>query len=176
MHESLVYTDQRFEDQSRTADDLASIGKKHRQTSLRQLLKYSTTPLASRKTVNALDLPLPEGLRPAKRLSCASDLDAWIGTRTGVFGSVPYPYRHMHWGLMAFAGAVHYTHIDADGFGTWVEVKCGYKLWIIARPKNKSKGSFFDINTFVKDFKLGTKPNTARWSYEAVVLGPGTRL
>ncbi|KAH6907044.1 hypothetical protein BKA70DRAFT_1428552 [Coprinopsis sp. MPI-PUGE-AT-0042] len=132
-------------------------------------------PIEVRKNINALNFPMPPGLRPEQRFFFATNFVAWLRTQRKILCFAPYPAEHMRWGLVAYNGALHYLHIDADGFGTWLEVKCGSKLWVIARPRG-GQASFSNTNAFVRDFKLGRNANTARWTFEAVVLKRGMRL
>ncbi|KAH6918234.1 hypothetical protein BKA70DRAFT_1036121, partial [Coprinopsis sp. MPI-PUGE-AT-0042] len=128
------------------------------------------------KNINALNLPMPSGLRPMRRFPFASDYTAWLRTQHNDMCFAFYPVEAMHWGLFAYNGALHFLHIDADGFGTWVEVKSGLKLWVVAHPKKSSDVSLVGtIDAFSKRFAGGKYPNS-QWIYEAVVLGPNTRL
>ncbi|KAH6902170.1 hypothetical protein BKA70DRAFT_1113287 [Coprinopsis sp. MPI-PUGE-AT-0042] len=119
---------------------------------------------------------MPPGLRPEQQFTFSSEHIAWLRTLGNHFCFAPYPTSSTRWSLVAFNGALHYLHIDADGFGTWVEVKHGLKLWVIARPKDKSTPSFSDVDGFLKIFGDGTSPNPDSWTFEAIVLNPGTRL
>jgi hypothetical protein len=119
---------------------------------------------------------MPPGLRIKQHFSFSSEYYAWLLTLGNTFCFGDYPTSHMRWGLVAFNGALHYFHIDSDGLGTWVEVKCGLKLWVIARPKDDKVPSFSDIDAFLKNIGEGTCPNSDSWIVEAVVLEPGSRL
>jgi hypothetical protein len=119
---------------------------------------------------------MPTGLRPEQGLPFSSERIAWLRTLGNPFSYDSYPTDHSRWGLVAFNGALHYLHIDSDGFGTWVEVQCGLKLWVIVRPKDGTVPSFTDIDGFLKDFGEGNSPNQDQWTCEAVVLAPGSRL
>jgi hypothetical protein len=144
-------------------------------TTLQEMLELSTLALPIRPVVNALTLPMPPGLRPEQEFRFSSEHVAWLRTLGNDFCHAPYPTSSTRWGLAAFNGAFHYFHIDSDGFGTFVEVKHGLKLWVVARPK-ESVASFGDIDGFLKRFGDGTSPNSDIWIVEAVVLGPKTRL
>ncbi|KAH6869620.1 hypothetical protein BKA70DRAFT_1029423, partial [Coprinopsis sp. MPI-PUGE-AT-0042] len=134
----------------------------------------------TRPIVNALNLPMPPGLRPEHNFPFSSEHVAWLRTLGNSFCFDTYPTSHMRWSLVAFNGALHYLHIDSDGFGTWLEVKHGLKLWVIVRPKDGSASgpvpSFTEIDGFLKFFGQGDLPNSDRWDVEAVVLKPGSRL
>jgi hypothetical protein len=147
-----------------------------RLTTLQEMLEYSSLPLSRRPIVNALNLPLPPGLRAEQRHPFSNEHVAWLRTLGNRFCFGSYPTSSTRWSLVAFNGALHYFHIDSDGFGTWVEVKTGLKLWVIARPKDASIPSFGEIDGFLKILGDGTSPNPNHWILEAVVLAPGHRL
>ncbi|KAH6888288.1 hypothetical protein BKA70DRAFT_1027610, partial [Coprinopsis sp. MPI-PUGE-AT-0042] len=134
----------------------------------------------TRPIVNALNLLMPPGLRPEHNFPFSSEHVAWLRTLGNSFCFDTYPTSHMRWSLVAFNGALHYLHIDSDGFGTWLEVKHGLKLWVIVCPKDGSASgpvpSFTEIDGFLKFFGQGDLPNSDRWDVEAVVLKPGSRL
>ena len=91
----------------------------------------------------------------------------------------------MRWGIAATAGAVHWWHINSDGFGTYIDVKTGMKWWIVVKPKKciSFRGfyqydfsEFGSIDLFTRaDYEV-EEPNTPMWDLEAVMLTPGTRL
>ncbi|KAH6914629.1 hypothetical protein BKA70DRAFT_1094063 [Coprinopsis sp. MPI-PUGE-AT-0042] len=165
-----------FVDQSRPVGKGDVSVARSRRTTLEEMLKLSTLPLAQRPLVNALTLPMPPGLRPEQKFPFSTELFAWLRTLGNHFCFAPYPTSDMRWGLVAFNGALHYLHIDSDGFGTWIEVKTGLKLWVIARPKDGDVPSFTEIDGFLKCIGEGKAPNGEKWIIEAVVLAPGTRL
>jgi hypothetical protein len=119
---------------------------------------------------------MPPGLRPEQHFPFSSDFFAWLRTLGNPFCYGPYPVSDVRWGLVAFNGALHYFHVDSDGFGTWVEVKYGLKLWVIARPKSGGAPSFTEIDAFLSSIGVGRSPNCELWDLECVVLEPGTRL
>ncbi|KAH6876508.1 hypothetical protein BKA70DRAFT_1055008, partial [Coprinopsis sp. MPI-PUGE-AT-0042] len=165
------------QDQSQPLRRGVNISKaRSRRTTLQDMLRFSLLPLRDRPIVNALTFPLPPGLRPEQEFPFSSEHIAWLRTLGNHFCFSPYPTSSTRWSLVAFNGALHYFHIDSDGFGTWVEVKTGLKLWVVARPKDGSIPSFQDIDGFLKIFGQGTSPNSDSWIVEAVVLGPNTRL
>ncbi|KAH6874092.1 hypothetical protein BKA70DRAFT_1449740 [Coprinopsis sp. MPI-PUGE-AT-0042] len=165
------------QDQSQPLGRAANISKaRSRCTTLRELMNYLTLPLAERPVVNALTLPMPPGLRPEQQFTFSSKHITWLRTLGNHFCFAPYPTSSTRWSLVAFNSAFHYFHIDSDGFGTWVEVRRGLKLWVIARLKDESVASFGNVDGFLKVFGKGMSPNTDSWIIEAVVLGPNTRL
>ncbi|KAH6891575.1 hypothetical protein BKA70DRAFT_1119956, partial [Coprinopsis sp. MPI-PUGE-AT-0042] len=88
-----------------------------------------------------------------------------------------YPSGHTQWGLLAYNGALHYLHIDAEGFGTWIDVKCGAKLWVIAYPPSNDQSlSLSNIDAYQLGSQLFCGEPPEGWTLEAVVLMPGTRL
>ncbi len=86
-----------------------------------------------------------------------------------------YPTADMRWGLAATHSARHHTHIDSDGLGTYVDVRCGGKWWIVFCPfDGQDEHSFSSIDAFLDNFDTSSPDN--RWRAEAVHLTPGTRL
>jgi hypothetical protein len=80
--------------------------------------------------------------------------------------------------LAATSGALHWIHIDSDGFATYIDVQTGGKLWIIARPKlssGKGYNDFSQLNLFLDGFDI-SDPCDDKWDLEAVFLRKGTRL
>jgi len=172
-------------DQSRGVDEFGSYGVRVLQGTLQQLLDCSQMEGGKGKILNALQFPMPEqglGENPF-----ATDSVAWCGTKgwPDCGEAVLPPTSDIRWGLAATTGAVHWWHIDSDGFGTYIDVKAGMKWWIVAKPKAhiSLRGSsqhdfseFGSIDLFTRpDYKM-EDPNTSMWDLEAVVLTPGTRL
>ncbi|KAH6869831.1 hypothetical protein BKA70DRAFT_1451693 [Coprinopsis sp. MPI-PUGE-AT-0042] len=163
------------QDQSQPLRNNQNIMKaRARLTTLQDIMEYSKLPLANRPIINGLTFPLPPGLRPEQEFTFSSEHIAWLRTLGNHFCFAPYPTSSTRWSLVAFNGALHYYHIDSDGFGTWVEVRRGRKLWVIARPKDESIPSFGDIHGFLQSFGDGKLPNEDIWIIEAMVLGPNT--
>ncbi|KAH6884623.1 hypothetical protein BKA70DRAFT_1445796 [Coprinopsis sp. MPI-PUGE-AT-0042] len=168
------------QDQSQPLGPFANISRaRSRRTTLQELVELSDIPIEKRPIINALNLPLTPGLRPEQNFPFSSEHVAWLRTLGNSLCFNDYPTSHTRWSLVAFDGALHYAHIDSDGFGTWVEVKHGLKLWVIARPKKGTDEepipSFGDINGVLRAFGVGDKPNS-NWDVEAAVLEPGSRL
>jgi len=127
-----------------------------------QLLKASATDTS--KILNALEFPMNmASMSPTPKFS--TDLVAWASTTTGT----PPPIGDIRWGLAATAGARTWFHIDSNGFNTFVDVKCGFKVWICIRDE---PGQFVAIDAF-EDFELD---DGSRYQIEAILLTPGTRL
>jgi hypothetical protein len=126
------------------------------------------------KILNALQFPMPEEGLGHHRFS--SDSIAWRATkgrRDSTDGDFP-PLADIRWGLAATKGAVHWWHIDSDGFATFIDVITGYKWWIVAREKNAAP-RFGNVNLFSDNYEL-EEPNNDLWHVEAILLEPGTRL
>lgn len=83
-------------------------------------------------------------------------------------GIVP-PTSDIRWGTAATAGACTWFHIDSNGLGASILLKCGLKIWIFLRD---DEGKFHAINCF-QDFELD---ETNGYQLEVVVLRPGTRM
>ena len=59
----------------------------------------------------------------------------------------------MWWRLAATTGARHGLHINSDGFGTFIDVQCGLKWWIVFHPPaNRDKRAFGNVEQFLHGF------------------------
>lgn len=130
------------------------------------------------KALNALSLPMPKGVHEAGHLS--TDIVAWdeaARVAKNVDKNAVHPTEITRWGLCATAGASHTFHIDSDGFGTFVEVLAGVKIWVVLRTSKDSVADFSEFGENERYLK-GTlnMNNPDEESCEAVVLTPGTRL
>lgn len=137
------------------------------------------------KILNALQFPLPEeglGVNPFSTESVA-----WRGTKGWPDCKdleLP-PTANIRWGLAATTGALHWFHIDSDGFGTYIDVQTGMKWWIVGKPKkhiSSEASSPYDFSEFARigllmesGFEL-EEPCTSIMDLEAILLTPGTRL
>ena len=84
------------------------------------------------------------------------------------------PTGDIRWGLAATQGAHHYFHMDCRGDGTFVDVVCGMKLWVLARLKLEKKRT--SINLWTIENLDVTSLDPSQWDIEAVLLTEGTRL
>ncbi|KAF8177881.1 hypothetical protein BJ912DRAFT_1063437 [Pholiota molesta] len=131
-----------------------------------------------RKALNVLDIPMPEGTHSAEDFS--SDNAVWwemLQSPWNVDSTAERPTADMHWGLCATTGAGHTFHMDSDGFGTYIEVITGVKVWLVVRPKDCETGDYSEFRRIDKfmgeDFDL---LDVGECLVEAVILTPGTRL
>ena len=126
------------------------------------------------KILNALQFPRPEEGLGHHRFS--TDSVAWRATkgRRGSSDAEAPPLADVRWGLAATKGAVHWWHIDSDGFGTYLDVVTGKKWWIVAKEKNNAP-TFGSTSLFLGEYEL-EEPNVDLWDLEAILLQPGTRL
>ncbi len=125
--------------------------------------------------INGLSFPLP--LSAIKRDKLSSKIEAWRLTEGLPFckRKALYPTSEMQWGLAVTAGARHWVHIDCDGLGTFVNVLCGLKLWMLFKPHlHGEPDSTAHVDLFLDDFDPAVAVKT--WDVEAVLLTPGTRL
>jgi hypothetical protein len=119
----------------------------------------------------------------------SSEIEAWRVTEGEPF-CVPesqFPVGEMRWGLAATRGARHWIHIDSDGLGTFIDVQCGGKIWIVfSPPANRGKYDFASIEQYL-DFEVTPSEggcwdvdiepkDSEHWIAEAVYLSRGTRL
>ena len=126
------------------------------------------------KILNALQFPMPEEGLGHHRFS--TDSIAWRATkgRRGSSDGESPPLADIRWGLAATKGAVHWWHVDSDGFCTFIDVIAGYKWWIVAKEKDSGQ-SFGHTALFSGDYQL-EEPNNKLWSVEAILLEAGSRL
>ena len=152
---------------------------------LRQMLEASTSD--GGLILNTLSFPLL--LSGISQSPMSSEVEAWKVTEGKTFCSrlLAFPVGEMRWGLAATAGARHWIHIDSDGLGTFIDVQCGGKWWILfGPPDGQSKAFFGSIETFLNNFDLNAEKggrwdveadvDELPWVAEAVYLTPGTRL
>lgn len=148
---------------------------RHRRGTLRNLLHSSKT---NGKVLNALHFPMPE--QALGSFPFSTDSVAWNGTKGSLNCEIERapPIGDIRWGIAATAGAIHWWHVDSDGFGTYVDTKAGLKWWIVGRRKGRLPSnfeSFGEIRTFSEEYEL-EQSNLNIWDLEAVILHPGTRL
>jgi hypothetical protein len=174
-------TDQSIEVRDRHNDSQICKG------TLRQLLNASRT--GSGPILNAMSLPLSlSGVEPS---ALSSEVEAWLLTQGLKFcpQEAHFPVGPMRWGSAATRGATHWIHIDNNGLGSFVEVKCGAQWWIVfGPPVNQDKHAFGSVELFMNDFDTngiqdgrwrihedgGSRDNA--WVAEAVLLSAGSRL
>ena len=130
------------------------------------LLTASRTP--DSKILNGLSFKDP--LAGIERTSFSSDAHA--------LGSVCYqegwtkrgvPRDHLRWNLAATKHAFSWWHIDSDGYGTFVKVVTGSKLWIVGRPKD-------DLNFDIFNSTSSFAGDLSNFDVEAILLEPGSEL
>lgn len=149
------------------------------------------------KAINALDNRFTaDPFLPPK---FASERYAWsIADTMGFCKTGTYPIEDMRWGLASTGDTEHDWHLDSDGFGSFVKIDTGKKLWHIATPKvsvketvdsglgqavkarqtgetTQSMDAFANIDLFTGNFAID-RVNSDLWDIEMVVLSPGTTL
>ena len=125
--------------------------------------------------INGLSFPLP--LSAIKRDKLCGDVEAWCLMEGLPYchNNAFYPTSVMRWGLAATSGARHWVHVDCDGLGTYINVLCGLKLWLVFKPHlHGEPDSMAHVDLFLDDFDPAVVVKT--WDVEAVLLTPGTRL
>lgn len=113
------------------------------------------------------------------RRTYATDMVAWDHLLEHPYcgaANTAYPTGHMRWGLAGTTHAVTMFHVDSDGFATFVQVKCGKKLWAVYRPSPTMPLSDTDIFLRSEAFQLDQVPANAEFGLEAVILRPGDLL
>ncbi|KAG6873008.1 hypothetical protein C0995_003969 [Termitomyces sp. Mi166 len=138
-----------------------------RKGSLVDLFAAASSTLS--KALSALNLPAKHD--PFPELPISGEWFAWdevTGQSSYCDSSELYPLRDMRWALASTGSAHHYWHIDANGFGTFVRVETGLKLWFLARPKSGSFEDFATVEIFTDKFLL-YESNSDLWDVELVV-------
>ena len=152
-----------------------SYNDRRRRGTLRNMLDSSQR---GGKILNALNFPMPE--QGLSSFSFSTDAAAWNGTKgTANCGDdKALPLGDIRWGIAATTGALHWWHLDSEGFGTYIDTRAGLKWWIVGRRKGTAHKfeSFGEIDTFFNDRYDMEKPNLDLWDLEAVILPPNTRL
>lgn len=165
-------------DQSIDVDEDYDYNRRNLQGTMRQVFECASLPLGKGKILNVLDCPMGDGA-DLKRNSFTSDLHAWWATKglPDCGRGKSLPGDDIRWGLAALSGALHWFHIDSDGFGTNIDVQSGGKLWVIAKPKvSRGHQDFARINLFLPDQFDLSESCLENWDLEAIFLQKGTRL
>ncbi|KAG6881727.1 hypothetical protein C0992_000348 [Termitomyces sp. T32_za158] len=78
------------------------------------------------KALSGLNFPLCYDPFPLQKFS--SDSYAWTEAQGKSFckSSMPYPVPEMRWGLGSTALTYHYFHIDAKGYGIFIDIDHGF--------------------------------------------------
>ncbi|THV05924.1 hypothetical protein K435DRAFT_789933 [Dendrothele bispora CBS 962.96] len=77
---------------------------------------------------------------------------------------------------MSTFDTIHRSHVDANGFATWVTIETGCKLWIIAVPGDgHTYHDFAEIDVFGKDYDLDMS-NGQGWTLIKILLTPGDTI
>ena len=127
-----------------------------------QLLEAANTP--DGKILNALEFPMGlASFDPPPKYS--TDL---LSLRVAGRGIVP-PTSDIRWGTAATSGACTWFHLDSNGLGVSVNLKCRLKIWFFLKD---DEGKLNVINCF-EDFELDEANG---YQLEAVVLRPGTQM
>lgn len=95
----------------------------------------------------------------------------------------PMPVNEFRWGLAATAGALHFLHVDCEGLGTFIDVKCGEKIFFVPRPNllshprpsRDAHDTFGNTELFLEDYSPDN-PERSMWSVEAILLPAGSRM
>lgn len=125
------------------------------------------------RILNALEFPDPSGGRDPD-LQLSTDTVAWVQTRhRPLCQDTEKPLKEIRWALAATAHAQTYWHLDANGFGTYIDVQTGAKWWVVA--KEKEDGPAFGSTMLYRDFDP-QEVNSKLWEVHAVILQPGDRL
>ncbi|KAG6836253.1 hypothetical protein H0H93_009777 [Arthromyces matolae] len=127
------------------------------------------------RALNALYFPAHRDEFPVPPF--ATDFVSWVHTRGRAYfkNNQLYPVGDMRWAIASTGCTLHFWHTDANGFGTFVFVVAGVKLWFIAIPKDGNFASFASASLFTGDFDIHN-PHSDRWIIKLLVLGPGTTL
>ncbi|KAG6916520.1 hypothetical protein DXG01_006521 [Tephrocybe rancida] len=144
----------------------------HKGTSL-DLLRTRCSPRP--KALSGLNFPLSYDPFPPQNF--LSDTFAWSEAQGRGFckSHKSYPVSEMRWGLGSTAGTYHYFHLDANGYGTFMEVDHGSKLWFFSTPKVNQPIDSGSIDLFTGVYERD-EPNVDLLDVELVYLAPGDKL
>ncbi|KAF5359943.1 hypothetical protein D9757_012233 [Collybiopsis confluens] len=121
---------------------------------------------SGRKVANCLEIPLlPSTVQYPSGL-CTQDV---AEAETG------HPISHVGktWGLFASSHALHTSHIDSDGRGTFIQVKVGVKYWIVAVPMSDT--DLGQLEAFGEGYDVDMT-NSQSWKIYGILLWPGDWL
>ncbi|KAG5337959.1 hypothetical protein C0989_008562 [Termitomyces sp. Mn162] len=185
----IVVTGAHYEEVAFCEETLSSLFSLDEVTTL-----HDFTILGPGKTRSGTLLDLLAGMRadPPKALNClympetddayaklpySTDSVAWKRTRGHTYcgNEELYPISDMRWSIASTGATTHYWHIDSDGFGTFIQVETGCKLWYVATPKSGSFDDFASTELYTGDYDISAT-NHDRWNIVRLVLTPGTTL
>ncbi|KAH9477241.1 hypothetical protein JR316_0011160, partial [Psilocybe cubensis] len=126
------------------------------------------------KILNVLDIPME--MKGMRDLEVSTDYIALFNTMGDWKSSRAFVVGHSRWALAATKGAFHGWHMASNGLGTYIETKCGAKLWLLARPKDPKYRSMHDTSFFLSDSYQFDSACSSVLDVEAIVLVPGTEL
>ncbi|KAG6914910.1 hypothetical protein DXG01_014487 [Tephrocybe rancida] len=127
------------------------------------------------KALSGLSFPLICDPFPPQKFS--SNDYAWSGAQGSSFckSRKPYPITEMRWGLALMGGTYHHFHIDVDGYGTFMVVEHGYKLWFLASLKSMDFHDFASIDLYTGSYEKDDL-NSGLWDVELLILGPDAKI
>ncbi|KAG6859837.1 hypothetical protein C0995_003162 [Termitomyces sp. Mi166 len=140
---------------------------------LSNLLKISHSSWP--KSVNALDIPLLEDPFPPQPFSSDRSACNTMKYLHGFDKSANIPLSDTQWALVSTGDTLHPFHIDANGYGTVIQVDTGTKLWFVAESKNGRSLEDFAFKDLFHLFDPDSL-NDDLWDLELIVLEPGMRL
>ena len=127
-----------------------------------KLLEAANTPDGN--FLNALKFPMGlASFNPPPKYS-TDLLSLWVAGR----GIVP-PTSDIQWGTAATSGTCTWFHLNSNGLGVSVNLKCRLKIWFFLKD---DEGKLNVINC-LEDFELDEANS---YQLEAVVLRPGTQM
>ncbi|KAJ2937070.1 hypothetical protein H1R20_g29, partial [Candolleomyces eurysporus] len=130
------------------------------------LYKASIADHSRKKSLNALNFPNPNA--GIQITPFDSEARAFMQTAGEPYcAGQSMPIADLRWALAATVGAHHYWHIDSDGFGTFIMVICGRKLWAVARER---KPNDFAVTNFWAEPNLDVTETRKVHATEAIVL------
>ncbi|KAF5359945.1 hypothetical protein D9757_012231 [Collybiopsis confluens] len=121
---------------------------------------------SGKKVANCLEIPLlPSTVQYPSGL-CTQDV---AEAETG------HPISHVGktWGLFASSYALHTSHIDSDGRGTFIQVKVGVKYWIVVVPMSDT--DLEQLEAFGEGYDVDMT-NSQSWKIYGILLWPGDWL
>ena len=146
---------------------------RHRRGTLQDMLEAAAEEFP--KALNGL--AFPGAGENVMQTPFATDQVAFANTCGRPFCADEYPMTTLRWGLCATGGAWHYEHEDCEGGGTWLQIDCGVKIWIVGVPlDSRTWDDFADLDLFLRSKDEERSEKQKKFQWVVLVLRAGDTL